>query len=411
MANSIDITALEDLQANWNFPAPIRFGAGKISQLADTCKELQIKHPLLVTDQGLVEQSFIKDILQANEDAGIKTSVFSRVKPNPTGANIEQGVDVYKKGKHDGVIAIGGGSALDAGKAIALMTDQHQSLWEFEDVGDNWTRVNTDGMAPVIAIPTTAGTGSEVGRASVIVDETTSSKKIIFHPKMMPDVVIEDPVLTQGLPAHLTAATGIDAFVHNLEAYCTPAYHPMADGIALAGMRIIKEWLPVAFTNGDNLVARSHMLIASSMGAVAFQKGLGGIHALAHPLGAVFDKHHGLLNAILLPYVLIRNKSAIEQKIAHIARYLELDDISFNGFMDWVVKFRQELNIPNDLAAIGITPDTALAKKEFIGRLAVQDSCARGNPIQFSEDQYAEIFQCAAHGSSGGELNGDGQCD
>ncbi len=403
MPNKIDITTLEDLQANWNYPTAIRFGAGKISQLADTCKELQISHPLLVTDQGLVEQFFIKEILQANEDAGVKAAVFSQVKPNPTGANIEQGVDVYIKGKHDGVIAIGGGSALDAGKAIALMINQNYPLWDFEDVGENWKRIDPAGMAPVIAIPTTAGTGSEVGRASVIVDESTSSKKIIFHPNMMPDVVIEDPVLTQGLPAHLTAATGIDAFVHNLEAYCTPGYHPMADGIALEGMRLVKEWLPVAFKNGDDLVARSHMLIASSMGATAFQKGLGGIHALAHPIGAVFDKHHGLLNAILMPYVLIRNKSAIEEKIKYIARYLELDNASFSGFMDWLVKFRQDLNIPNDLAAIGITPDIVLAKKELIGRLAAQDSCAGGNPVKFSEDQYAEIFQSAAHGL----LNGD----
>ena len=406
MPDKIDIIALDDLQANWNFPAPIRFGVGKISQLSEICQELKIKHPLLVTDQGLAEQSFIKDILQANEDAGVKTVMFSHVKPNPTGTNIEEGVEVYKKGKHDGVIVIGGGSALDAGKAIALMAGQDRPLWDFEDVGDNWTRINPSGMAPVIAIPTTAGTGSEVGRASVIVDESTSSKKIIFHPKMMPDVVIEDPVLTQGLPAHLTAATGIDAFVHNLEAYCTPAYHPMADGIALEGLRLIKEWLPVAFANGDDLVARSHMLIASSMGAAAFQKGLGGIHALAHPLGAVFDKHHGLLNAILMPYVLLRNKPAIEEKINHIARYLDLDDVSFNGFMDWVVKFRQGLNIPNDLGAIGITLDIALAKKDLIGRLAVQDSCAGGNPIQFSEDQYSEIFQCAVNGT----LNGGRPC-
>lgn len=403
MADKIDITALEDMQANWNYPTAIHFGAGKISQLAATCKELQINHPLLVTDQGLVEQSFIKDILQANEVAGVKTAVYSGVKPNPTGANIEQGVAVYKKGNHDGVIAIGGGSALDAGKAIALMINQNYSLWDFEDVGDHWKRVNPDGMAPVIAIPTTAGTGSEVGRASVIIDENTASKKIIFHPNMMPDVVIEDPVLTQGLPAHLTAATGIDAFVHNLEAYCASAYHPMADGIALQGMRLIKEWLPVAFKNGNDLVARSHMLIASSMGATAFQKGLGAIHALAHPLGAVFDKHHGLLNAILMPYVLIKNKPAIEEKINHIARYLELDDVSFAGFMDWLMKFRQNLNIPNDLAAIGITLDIAMTKKDLIAHLAVQDACAAGNPIQFSKEQYSEIFQCATHGSLGGD--------
>lgn len=392
--NKVDITILNELQANWNFPTLIHFGAGKILQLANICKTLQINNPLLVTDAGLVEQSFIKDILQNNKQAGLKTAVFSGVKSNPTGTNINEGVAVYKTAKHDGVIAIGGGSALDAGKAIALMIGQKYSLWDFEDVGDNWKRIKTEGMAPVIAIPTTAGTGSEVGRASVIVDETTSSKKIIFHPQMMPDVVIEDPVLTQGLPAQLTAATGIDAFVHNFEAYCTPAYHPMADGIALEGMRLIKHWLPAAFNNGDDLVARSHMLIASSMGATAFQKGLGGIHALAHPLGAVYDKHHGLLNAILLPYVLLRNKSAIEEKIKHIAHSLALDDVSFNGFMDWIISFRQDLKIPHDLAAI----DISLTKKALIGKLAVQDSCAGGNPIQFSEAQYAEIFQSAVKG-------------
>lgn len=394
MASKIDITVLEDLVANWNYPTSIIFGAGKISLLADVCKGLNVNRPLLVTDEGLATLPFIKDILQSNENAGFKIAVYSGVKPNPTKANIDEGVEAYKKGKHDGVIAIGGGSALDAGKAIALMVGQNDSLWDFEDVGDNWTRVNPEEIAPVVAVPTTAGTGSEVGRASVIVDEATSSKKIIFHPKMMPDVVIEDSALTQGLPAHITAATGIDAFVHNLEAYCTPGYHPMADGIALEGMRLIKEWLPAAFANGDDLVARSHMLIASSMGATAFQKGLGGIHALAHPLGAVFDKHHGLLNAILIPYVLIKNKSAIEEKIKHVAHYLELDDVSFNGFMDWVIKFRRGLNIPNDLAAIGID----LMKKELIGQLAVQDSCASGNPIQFSEDEYSAIFQCAVEG-------------
>ena len=401
--NKIDITVLNKLQANWNFPTPIRFGAGTISQLAEVCKELKINKPLLVTDVGLAEQDFVKAIMQANVDAGVKTSIFSGVKSNPTGANVEDGVAAYKKGKHDGVIALGGGSALDAGKAIALMVDQNYSLWDFEDIGNNWKRINPQGMAPVIAVPTTAGTGSEVGRAAVIVDEDSSSKKIIFHPNMMPDVVIEDPELSQSLPAHITAATGIDAFVHNLEAYCALAYHPMADGIALEGMRLIKEWLPVAFANGNDLVARSHLLIASSMGATAFQKGLGAIHALAHPLGAVFDKHHGLLNAILMPYVLLRNKPVIEQKIIHIARYLDLDDVSFNGFMAWIIEFRQNLGIPNDLAAI----DIGLSKKVLIGSLAVQDSCAASNPVQFSAEEYSQIFQCAVKGM----INGDGLCD
>jgi alcohol dehydrogenase class IV len=405
MTNKIDITTLEQLVSNWNFPAPIRFGAGRISELAATCKELGITNPLMVSDEGLAEQSFIRDALQANENAGIKTALFCRVKSNPTGTNISDGVDVYKNGHHDGVIAIGGGSALDAGKAIALMVDQKYSIWDFEDVGDNWKRVNTATMAPVIAIPTTAGTGSEVGRSSVIVDESTHKKKIIFHPNMMPDVVIEDPAVTTGLPAHLTAATGIDAFVHNLEAYCTPAYHPMAEGIALEGMRLIKEWLPVAYENGNDLVARSHMLVASSMGATAFQKGLGGVHALAHPLGALFDKHHGLLNAILLPYVLIKNRPAIEQKIKHVCLILGLADDSFNGFIDWLLKFRQQLGIPDDLAAIGITAE----EKERIGLLATQDPCAGGNPIQYSAQQYSEIFECAVSGDlHNAKLKNDG---
>jgi hypothetical protein len=402
MKNNADISTLENLQANWNFPTPIRFGVGKIAQLAEICKLLNINKPLLVTDSGLAKQDLVNTVVQANIDAGVDTRVFSAVKPNPTGVNVADGVAAYKKGGHDGVIALGGGSALDAAKAIALMIEQKYSLWDFEDVGDNWTRINAQTIAPLIAIPTTAGTGSEVGRAAVIVDENSTRKIIIFHPSMMPDVVIADPALSQSLPAHLTAATGVDAFVHNLEAYCTPAYHPMADGIALEGMRLIKQWLPQAFNNGDDLVARSHMLIASSMGATAFQKGLGGIHALAHPLGAVFDKHHGLLNAILLPYVLIRNKPAIEEKIIHLARYLNLDDVSFDGFMRWIIEFRQDLNIPSNLAAI----DISLEKKKLIGRLARQDSCAAGNPIKFTADQYAEIFQCAVKGT----VNGDGQC-
>ncbi len=394
MKNNIDITILDNLQASWNYPAPIRFGSGSISQLADICKQLNINKPLLVTDAGLVKQAFIKNILQANQHAGVKTAVFSGVKPNPTAANIEDGVKAYKKGNHDGVIAIGGGSGLDAGKAIALMIDQKYSLWDFEDAGDNWKRVIPENMAPLIAVPTTAGTGSEVGRSSVIVDETSSSKKIIFHPNMMPDMVIEDPQLTRDLPPHITAATGIDAFVHSLEAYCTPAYHPMADGIALEAMRLIKRWLPVAFKDGSDLVARSHLLVASSMGATAFQKGLGGIHALAHPLGAMFDKHHGLLNAILCPYVLLANKAAIEEKIKHIARYLELEDSSFNGFIDWLISFRKALKIEENLALIDITAD----KKDLIGRLATEDACAAGNPIQFTEQQYAQIFLCAVNG-------------
>jgi alcohol dehydrogenase class IV len=395
MTNSMDQNALDKLQGNWNYPTAVRFGVGRCQELPEICRDLNMRKPLLVTDAGLIKQPFLADFITRNQAAGVPTAVFSDVKSNPTGANVDAGVNVYRQGGHDGVIALGGGSALDAGKAIALMVGQTRPLWDFEDVGDNWRRVETAGMATTIAIPTTAGTGSEVGRASVIVDESCHRKKIIFHPKMLPAVVIADPALTQGLPPAITAATGMDAFVHNLEAYCAVGYHPMADGIALEGMRLIKEWLPVAFTRGGDLVARSHMLAASSMGAVAFQKGLGAVHALAHPLGALFDKHHGLLNAILLPYVLVRNKPAIEARLTHVARCLDLSDPSYSGFMRWLLEFRASLNIPADLGAIGIGAE----KSALIGDMAAQDPSASGNPISFTSERYADIFVNAVNGS------------
>lgn len=394
MSKSIDINTTDKLQGNWNYPTSMRFGVGRIKELSDTCTHLNVTRPLLVTDSGLVKMPFVNDIITTLNNSDLTTNVFSDVKPNPTGSNIDAGVAAFRQGVHDGVIALGGGSALDAGKAIALMAGQDRAIWDFEDVGDNWQRVNTAGIAPCIAIPTTAGTGSEVGRASVIVDEVQHSKKIIFHPEMLPKIVIADPQLTQALPPHITAATGLDAFVHNLEAYCAPGYHPMADGIALEGMRLIKQCLPTAFKQGDDLVARSHMLVASSMGATAFQKGLGAVHALAHPLGALFDAHHGLLNAILLPYVLIVNKPVIETRIRHVARCLELDDVSFDGFFEWLLAFRKELAIPDCLQEIGISDE----KAKLIGELALQDPSAGGNPIALTAQQYADIFTCAVNG-------------
>jgi len=391
----IDIKDPELLHGNWNYPTAIKFGARRGFELGATCIELRIKKPLLVTDNGLVDNILIKELLQSNTDKKITTEVFSKVKPNPTGFNVQTGVEAYKAGGHDGVIAVGGGSALDAGKAIALMSGQTKSLWDFEDKGNNWKAVNPDGIAPVIAIPTTAGTGSEVGRAAVIIDEEAHTKKIIFHPDMMPKIVIADPALTVGLPATITAATGIDAFVHNLEAYCSPAYHPMAEGIAIEGMRLIKQWLPLAFNQGSDLVARSHMLVASTMGATAFQKGLGGVHALAHPLGALYDKHHGLLNAILLPYVLVANQSAIKKKLSHLCQCLDLRDYSFDGFLQFILEFRKVLRIPSDLQSIDITAD----KAELIGKLAYQDAASMGNPILFTPEQYADIFTNAVTGN------------
>ncbi len=389
------MTNVDHLQANWNYPTDIRFGCGRITELVQVCRELGVEKPLLVTDAALAKLAMVNKVIKELQSNHIACGLFCDVKPNPTGRNIDHGVQTYQQGCHDAVIAFGGGSGLDAGKSIALMVGQSRPLWDFEDIGDNWLRVNTNAIAPLIAIPTTAGTGSEVGRASVIVDEDKQSKKIIFHPLMLPDVVIADPELTKDLPAAITAATGIDAFVHSLEAYLSPGYHPMADGIALEAMSLIKRWLPVAFTRGDDLVARSHMLVASTMGATAFQKGLGGIHALAHPIGALYDKHHGLLNAILAPYVLLRNKTAIEEKCRRIASALELDDPGFNCFFNWFVQFRRQLEIPNDLQSLGINAD----KKRLIGEMAVKDPSSAGNPIQLDARSYMEIYEHAVVGN------------
>jgi alcohol dehydrogenase class IV len=325
---------------------------------------------------------------------GLGCGVFSAIRSNPTGANIDDGVVAFKAGGHDGVIALGGGSALDAGKAVALMSGQDLPLWDLEDAGDNWLRVKTDSIAPVVAVPTTAGTGSEVGRAAVITDQIQQVKRIIFHPRMLPGIVILDPELTVGLPPRLTAATGMDALSHNLEALCSPAWHPMADGIALEGIRLVKEFLPVAVADGDNLNARMQMLAASSMGATAFQKGLGAMHALAHPLGALYDAHHGTLNAILMPYVLQANRGAIEPILRRAAVYIGLNDASCAGFLAWILELRSGIGISHTLAGIGIKDDQI----SRIAQMAVEDPSAAGNPVAFTAAQYARVLHKAIAG-------------
>ena len=395
MPDTNNNSTLQKLQGNWSFPTAVSFGVGRIRQLPAACREVGINKPLLVTDAGLAKLDFVSELIDANEQAALSTGLFSDVKPNPSGSNVEAGVQVYQQGRHDGIIALGGGSALDAAKAIALMVGQDRPMWDFEDVGDNWLRVNVDGIAPLIAIPTTAGTGSEVGRAAVIIDESRQRKIIIFHPGMLANRVIADPALTTALPAALTAATGMDAFVHSLEAYCASGYHPMADGIALQSMTLISQWLPLACSEADNLEARSHMLAASMMGAVACQKGLGAVHALAHSLGALYDKHHGLLNAILLPYVLQYNKPAIEDKLTHIARVLELEDVSFEGFLRRILQLRESLHIPDDLQTIGISTE----QSKRVGEMAAADPSAAGNPVQLSATQYSSLFEAAVQGN------------
>jgi alcohol dehydrogenase class IV len=380
--------------ANWNYPTNIRAGAGRISELADLCKTMGMQAPLLITDPGLAALPMVQTVVDTLNSNGLKCGVFSNIKANPTGENVDDGVDYFRANNNDGVIAFGGGSALDAAKAIALMVGQDRPVFDFEDVGDNWTRVNVDAMAPVVAVPTTAGTGSEVGRASVITDASNHVKKIIFHPKMLPEFVILDPELTVGLPAAITAATGMDALSHNLEALCSPFYHPMAEGIAVEGIRLVQEFLPAAVADGSNIEARMQMLVSSSMGSAAFQKGLGGMHALAHPLGALYDAHHGMLNAILMPYVLKANQVEIEARIDRLTRYMGLAQTGFDGFLQWVLDLREQLGIPHTLAAL----DIDLAQAELVGRMAIEDPSAGGNPIAFTAEQYQQIFTNAVEG-------------
>ena len=385
---------LNQFTANWHYPTAIRAGIGRIQELPITCQELGMASPLLITDPGLVDLPMVQAALANCQQAGLKCGLFSQIKGNPTGENVTEGVHAYRRGEHDGIIAFGGGSALDAAKAVALMVGQDRPLWDFEDVDDNWLNVRTEGMAAVVAVPTTSGTGSEVGRASVITDSKHHIKRIIFHPNMLPAIVILDPQLSVGLPAKLTAATGMDALSHALEAYCANGYHPMAEGIALEAIRLIKAYLPCAVEDGRDLEARAQMMTASTMGSTAFQRGLGGMHALAHPIGALYDSHHGLLNAILMPYVLKANRSAIEAKLTRLSRYLELEDTDFDSFLDWVLTLRKQLDIPHSLGEIGIDAERVVE----IGIMAEQDPSASGNPIAFDAQQYADIFLSAIHG-------------
>ncbi|MDE2249921.1 MAG: iron-containing alcohol dehydrogenase [Gammaproteobacteria bacterium] len=378
------------LKANWNYPTTVWAGPGRIRELPSACALLRMQRPLLVTDEGLRAAPMVRAALALVPGAGL----FAGVRGNPVASNIEAGLAAYRAGNHDGVIAFGGGSALDAGKVIAFMSGQTRPLWDFEDVGDWWTRADERGIAPVVAVPTTAGTGSEVGRAGVVINEATHQKKIIFHPKMMPGVVISDPELTIGLPPAVTAATGIDAFVHCFEAYCAPGFHPLADGIALEGMRLIQEYLPRACANGQDIEARSRMLAAASMGATAFQKGLGGVHAIAHPVGAFFNTHHGLTNAVILPYVIVHNRPAIEPQLAVIARVLGLEGEPFAALFDWVLEFRKQLKIPHSLADIGVD----LRNHELIGHEAALDPSAGGNPVPTDAQTYARLFRSAVKG-------------
>jgi alcohol dehydrogenase class IV len=379
-----------ELVGNWSYPTAVKFGAGRISEIADACKSAGISKPLLVTDKGLASMEITTKTLDLIEAAGLGRGMFSEVDPNPTDKNADDGVKFYREGGFDGVIAFGGGSGLDLAKVIAFMAGQTRPLWDFEDIGDWWTRADADAIAPIIAVPTTAGTGSEVGRASVITNSTTSEKKIIFHPKMLPAVVICDPELTIGMPKFITAGTGLDAFAHCVEAFSSPHYHPMSQGIALEGMRLVKEYLPRAYQDGSDIEARAHMMSAAAMGATGFQKGLGAIHAISHPVGAIYHTHHGTTNAVCMPAVLQFNKSAIKERFDMSSAYLNIEG-GFEGFCAYVDDLNASMNVPKNLTELGVKdPDIDRLIKD-----ALADPSTGGNPIEMTaENTKALILAC-----------------
>ena len=377
------------MKTNWNYPTSLWVGEDRIKDLSEACKNLKISSPLFVTDKDLINLEMTKNIIFEFKKEFNNLSIFSNFSGNPIGENVEEGVLEFKKNNCDGVIAFGGGSGLDVGKAIAFMSGQTRPIWDFEDIGEYWKRANEKGIAPIIAIPTTAGTGSETGRASAIINKATGIKKIIFHPKFLPSIVILDPVLTIELSPRLTAATGMDALAHNLEAFCAPGFHPMADGIAIEGIKLIKKSLLKAVNNGKDLSARSDLLAAASMGSTAFQKGLGAIHSLSHPINAQFNVHHGLSNAIFMPYVLSFNKKIIQNKIISICDYLGLNK-SFESFFKWILDLRKELNIPHKLSDVIDTNEIDLDK---LSEMAFNDPSTAGNPVKLKKEDLKKMYQ------------------
>ena len=380
------------MSMNWNYPTSIWFGEKRINEIQKACESLNIKNPLIVTDPGILKTNIVQKI---NESLNSKADIFSDVQSNPTGNNVEEGVLYFNSNSNDGVIAVGGGSGMDVGKGIAFMAGQNRPLWDFEDIGDYWSRANSEVIKPIIAVPTTAGTGSETGRAGVYTNEKTHEKKIIFHPKMLPSVVILDPELTVPLPKSLTAFTGMDALAHCLEAYSSNYFHPLSQGIALEGMYMIKKYLIKAYEDGTNLEARGNMLAASSMGSIAFQKGLGAIHSLSHPVGAIYNTHHGLTNAVFMPYVLKKNRKAIEEKIIALSKYLNLNEASFDGFMKWILGLREKLSIPHTLKEL-INDNSKFAEMSI---MAKDDPSTGGNPIKLESSDFLDLYRNAYDGS------------
>ena len=382
------------MKINWNYPTSVWVGENRVKDLSEACKNLSISNPLFVTDKDLINLEMVQNIISDLKQNYNNISIFSNFTGNPVGENVEEGVKVFNKQKCDGVIAFGGGSGIDVGKAIAFMSGQTRPIWDFEDIGDFWKRADENKIAPIIAVPTTAGTGSETGRASAIINKQTGVKKIIFHPKFLPSIVILDPVLTIDLPPRLTAATGMDALAHNLEAFCAPGFHPMADGIAIEGLKLIKKSLLIAVNNGKNIDARSDLLAAASMGSTAFQKGLGAIHSLSHPVNAQFNVHHGLSNAIFMPYVLTYNKIYIESRIVSICDYLNLDK-SFDSFLNWILDLRRKLNIPHKISEV---IDINKINIKELSQMALDDPSTTSNPRKLTVNDMQILYEHSISG-------------
>ena len=369
---------------NWNYPTNVWFGVDRSKEIQEACDTLGIKNPLIVTDPGLLQTSIIDEI---NSGLSSNTQIYSDVQGNPTGSNVTNGVKVFLEGDHDGVIAIGGGSGMDAGKGIAFLAHQSRPLWDFEDIGDWWTRADSSVIKPIIAIPTTAGTGSEVGRAAVFLNEENHKKKIIFHPKMLPQIAILDPSLTLNLPKSITAGTGMDALAHCIEAYSSPFYHPMAEGTALEGLRLVKENIQEVYHNGNNVEARSHMLVASMMGAAAFQKGLGAIHSVTHPVNSLYKTHHGTTNGTVMPFVLNYNRSTIEEKFTRLANFLDIKN-GFDGIIDWIIELKKEMEIPETLKDMGVNE----GDENKLAPLALEDPSTGANPLEMTVERFQELI-------------------
>lgn len=383
-------------KVNWNYPTSIRFGAGRIDELPEACAALGVDRPLLVTDRGLAGHPITARALALLEHAGLFNALFADVQPNPIATNLDAGLRAFREGNHDGVVALGGGSGVDLGKLIAFMSGQRRPVWDFEDIGDQWRRADPDGIAPIVAVPTTAGTGSEVGRAGVLTDVETRTKKVIFHPRMMPGTVICDPELTIGLPPFITAGTGMDALAHCLEAYCAPGYHPLAEGIAVEGIRLVLENLPRVMSHSGDLEARGHMMSAATMGATAFQKGLGAMHALSHPIGALHDTHHGMTNAVVMPYVLLFNRPAIEARIVRLSGWLGIAN-GFDGFLQSILRLRELAGVPPTLAGLGIDD----RHFDHMAAMAVVDPTASGNPVPLTTTDARALYEAALRGKLG----------